>query len=158
MPASDTLETPDPALCKAIVEQAPEALIFVDTAGMIRIWNGGAEAVFGFPAAEVLGASLDVIIPERFRRAHWAGFQRAIERGRTQHGNQVRTTRAVHKDGRKLYVDLSFSVITAPGGAVLGSLGVGRDCSARYLAETEQRGRVAALEAELAGLRASPPR
>jgi PAS domain S-box-containing protein len=149
----EALETVDPLLCKAIVEQAPEAVIFADTAGIIRIWNQGAEAIFGFAAAEALGTSLDIIVPERFRRAHWAGFQRAMDRGHTQHGSQVRTTRAIHKDGRKLYVDLSFSVIKAQGGAVLGSLGVAREGSARYLAETEQRARIATLEAELASLR-----
>ncbi len=150
---SDALASPDSLLCEAIVTQAWEAVIFADVDGIIRIWNHGAESVFGFSAAEALGNSLDLIIPERFRRAHWAGFQQAIDSGHTQHGREVRTTRGVHKDGRKLYVDLSFGVITAPDAKVLGSLGVGRDCSARYVLEIEQRKRIAALEAELARLR-----
>ena len=156
MELHETSAVTEPLLCEAIVEQATEAVIFADTAGVIRIWNRGAELIFGFTAAEALGASLDIIIPERFRRAHWAGFERAIQRGQTQQGGEVRTTRGLHKDDRKLYVDLSFGVITAPGGAVLGALGVGRDCGARYLAEVEQRSRIAALEAEVAGLRTSP--
>jgi nitrogen fixation/metabolism regulation signal transduction histidine kinase len=57
-------------LCTAIVEQAWEAVIFADRAGLIRIWNRGAEALFG----EAIGASLDIIVPEKFRSAHWSGF------------------------------------------------------------------------------------
>ena len=98
----------DLRLFEAIVEQTPDAIIFADCDGMIRVWNLGAETVFGFSAAEVIGSSLDVIIPERFRCAHREGFHRGIERGHTQHGGQVRTTRSIHKLGHTLYADLSF--------------------------------------------------
>lgn len=66
-------------LFQAVIEQAPDAIIFADGTGAIRIWNHGAETLFGYAAAEVLGLSLDGIIPERFRRAR-AGGQR-IARG-----------------------------------------------------------------------------
>jgi hypothetical protein len=52
-----------------------------------------------------------VIVPERFRRAHWEGFHRAIDTGLTKYGNQVLTTRSMRKDGGKLYVDLSFGLV-----------------------------------------------
>jgi PAS domain S-box-containing protein len=52
-------------LFQAIVEQAPDPIIFADRDGAIRVWNRGAETVFGYAADEVLGKSLDVIIPER---------------------------------------------------------------------------------------------
>jgi PAS domain S-box-containing protein len=57
-------------LYQAIVEQGPDAIIFADRDGSIQVWNRGAETVFGYAAAEVLGKSLDVIIPERLRHAH----------------------------------------------------------------------------------------
>lgn len=142
-------------LCTAIVEQAYEAVIFADRAGCIRIWNGGAEALFGFSADEAVGASLDLIIPERFRTAHWSGFRRAIESGRTRHGGEVRTTRALHKNGSKLYVELSFGVITTPDGEVVGSLAIGRPGNERFAKDAETRERIAALESELAALRSS---
>ena len=110
------------------------------------MWNRGAEAVFGFSAAEVMGCSLDIIIPERFRRAPWEGFRQAIASGRTQHGDHVRTTRATHKLGHRLYVDLSFGLVTSEPGSVIGSVAVGRECSARYLSEKALRDRVADLE------------
>ncbi len=136
----------EPALFEALVDQIPDAVIFADCEGLIRAWNRGAEAVFGFAADEVLGQSLDVIIPERFRPAHWQAFHRAIDNGRTRYGNQVRTTRSIHKDGRKLYVDLSFGLVIDAVGTVAGAVAVGRDCSERYLAEKTLRDRLAQLE------------
>lgn len=127
-----TSDEPDLRLFKAIVEQATEAIVFADHDGIIRIWNSGAETVFGFAAAEVVGQSLDVIVPERFRQAHWVGFHSAVEGGRVRHPGQVRTTRALHKLGRRLYVDMSFALVTDEAGSVLGSVAVGRDVSARY--------------------------
>jgi PAS domain S-box-containing protein len=44
-------------LFQAIVEQAPDAIIFADRNGLIRIWNHGAETIFGHSAAEVLGGT-----------------------------------------------------------------------------------------------------
>ena len=125
----------DSAVFRAIVLQAPEAVIFADRQGDIRIWNGGAEHIFGFAAHEALGQSLDLIIPERFRRAHWHAYGEAMKSGRTSGGDRVRTTRSRHKDGRKLYVDLSFAVVTDEAGRVLGALSIGRDCTERFLAE-----------------------
>lgn len=120
-------------LFQAMVEQAPDAIIFADREGAIRVWNRGAEAVFGHAAAEVLGNSLDVIIPERLRRAHWEGFRRAVDTGQTKYADRVLTTRSVHKDGSKLYVDLSFGLIRNEAGAIIGALAVGRDCTARHI-------------------------
>lgn len=143
MPPSPPFE---PALFEAIAKHIPDAVVFADCDGLIRFWNRGAEAVFGFAANEVLGHSLDVIIPERMRAAHWAGYRRAIAAGHASHANQVRTTRSLHKDGRKLYVDLSFGVVADPAGRVEGSVAMGRDVSERYLADKALRARLAALE------------
>jgi PAS domain S-box-containing protein len=131
---------------KTVVEQAPDAMIFADREGAIQIWNRAAETVFGYAPAEVLGGSLDVIIPERLRRAHWEGFRRAIDSGQTKLGGRALTTRSVHKNGSKLYVELSFGLIRNGAGAVAGALAVGRDCTARHLADSALRARVAELE------------
>jgi PAS domain S-box-containing protein len=94
----------------------------------------------------VVGASLDVIIPEQLRNAHWQGFRRAIDSGETRYANRVLTTRSVHKNGHKLYVDLSFALMKDAHGAVTGALAIGRDCTARYEAERALRARVEGLE------------
>ena len=78
MQAAHEFENAKLNLVQSIVEQAPDAIIFSDRDGAIQIWNRGAETVFGYAAAEVLGKSLDVIIPERLRHAHSEGFRRAV--------------------------------------------------------------------------------
>ena len=129
----------DPALFRAIVDQAPVAIILADREGVIRAWNRASESLFGFAAADVLGQSLDVIIPERLREAHWQGYERSLASGETKYAGRVMTTRAVHKDGRKLYVDFSFGMLKDASGAVVGAMAVGRDATERYLAERADR-------------------
>ena len=121
-------------LLRAMVEQASEALIFADRDGLIRLWNSGAATIFGHSAAEALGQSLDIIIPERFRKAHWDGFHKALASGEAKYAGRVMTTRSMHKDGRKLYVEMSFGLVKDASGAVVGSLAVGRDVTERQLA------------------------
>lgn len=133
---ADHTTTPDAAPWRRILTDTPDALIYADKEGLIRAWNPGAEAVFGFSADEALGQSLDLIIPPHLRAAHWRGFHRAMARGVTSHGAEVRTTRGIHKDGgRKLYVDMSFGVVKDDTGVVLGSVAMARDVTERYLAE-----------------------
>jgi len=122
-------------LFQAIVEQAPDAIIFADRSGAIRVWNSGAETVFGYSSVEMQGCNLDVIIPERLRSAHWQGFHRAIDTGQTKYGNRVLTTRSIHMNGSKLYVDMSFGLVRDAAGVVVGALAVARDCTARHLKE-----------------------
>jgi len=120
--------------------QGPEAVIFADREGVIRYWGGAAESVFGHSAADALGASLDLIIPERFRRAHWDAYDKAIESGLTKYDGRVLTTRSMRKDGGKLYVELSFLLVKDARAAVLGALATGRDCTARHLAAQQEQG------------------
>jgi PAS domain S-box-containing protein len=113
-------------LFQALVQQAPDAMVYADCTGKIRVWNRAAETLFGFSTAEVLGESLEIIIPARFRNAHWSGFSRAMETGSTKYGGRVLTTRSIHKNGEKLYVDLSFSMIKNSANLVIGALAIGR--------------------------------
>lgn len=136
----------DPLVFRAIVDQSTDAVIFSDRDGTIRIWNRGAELVFGYSAAEALGRSLDLIIPERLRAVHWEGFRRAVDAGRTKYAGKVMTTRAVHKNGSTLYVDLSFGLAKDNAGELAGVFAIGRDCTGRYLAEKKLRSRILELE------------
>ena len=111
-----------------------------DTEGIVQFWNPAAESLFGFAAHEVLGQTLDVIVPPPRRQAHWAGFRRAIAEGRPLKGNMVRTTRSLHRDGRRMYVDMSFGIVIGDSGRVEGAVAVARDCTDRYLAEKARLG------------------
>ena len=126
-------------LARAIIEQAADAVIFADAEGVTRFWNAAATAVFGYTADEVIGHSLDVIIPEHLRKAHWSGFRRAIETGVTRLDGRPTITRALHKSGQRLYVEMSFAVVRDPTGNVVGSVAIARDATARH--EAQRAGR-----------------
>ena len=127
-------------LARAIIEQSADAVIFADADGVTRIWNAAATAIFGFTAEETVGRNLDVIIPERLRDAHWAGFRRAVESGVTRLDGRPTITRGLHKSGQRLYVEMSFAVVRAPDGTVAGSVAIARDATARYEAQRAAQG------------------
>lgn len=112
-----------------ILDQAPDGVIFADPDGIIRLWNQGAQIIFGYASTEVLGKSLDIIIPERFRSAHWKGFYKAMETAHTVHAGRILRTRSVHKNGSKLYVDLTFAIVKDAEGTILGSVAIARNAT-----------------------------
>lgn len=122
------------AMRSRVIDSMTDAVIVADTQGTIRVWNRGAEAIFGFSAQEAISHPLDLIVPERFRPAHDAGFRRALASGHLRVDGKVLTTRATHKYGSRLYVDLSFGLLHDDAGAVVGVFAVGRDVTARQLA------------------------
>jgi PAS domain S-box-containing protein len=126
-------------LHRAILEQAQDAVIFADRGGIIQLWNRGAEIIFGYAAAEAIGQSLDIIVPERFRRAHNDGFRHALSTGWTRNDGRVLTTRAQNKFGSRLYVDLSFGLLKDASGTVIGAFAIGRDVTARHLEQVARR-------------------
>ena len=137
-----------------VARALPEAMIFSDVEGMIRAWNPAAEAVFGFAASEVLGQSLDIIIPENMRRAHWEGYNAAMERGEVVHSSPAqpsRITRAIHKSGEPLYVDMSFAVVKDASGKVLGSFAVARQATERFQQERNMRRQLSQLQQSVQG-------
>ena len=141
-------------LCQRIVEDAPDAIILADRDGIIRLWNGGAEAVFGYTAEDALGQSLDLIVPERFRERHWAGFRRAMETWVSRYGRELLAVPAIRKDATRISIEFSVAVLRDPGGQVLGVAAIMRDVSERWTEQKELRQRLATLEAQVAGSRA----
>ncbi|MHA3061404.1 PAS domain-containing protein [Acinetobacter sp. ANC 4636] len=115
-------------LAELIIEQTNDAVIYADNHGNIQRWNAAASRLFGFSKAEILGQSLDAIIPERSRNAHWQGFNMAIQNGNLKLSGKPTLTRAVHKDvDKKLYVEMSFSLVKDNDGHVQGSVAIARD-------------------------------
>lgn len=123
------------AIAADILASMQEAVVYADLDGIIRAWNRGAEAVFGFAADEAVGQSVDIIVPEKMRAAHWAGYNKAIAHGDTYSGRGARITRALQKNGEALYVEMSFAMVRDGAGVMTGSIAVARDATARYLAE-----------------------
>ena len=123
----------DPQALRSLVDGLPEALVVADPQGVIRYWNGAAERLFGHAQEEALGASLDLLVPDRFKGAHDAGFARAVASGQLRVGGRVMRTRANHKDGRKLYVDFSFALLKDASGRVTGVYATARDATEAQL-------------------------
>jgi PAS domain S-box-containing protein len=145
----------DVPLETALIASAPDAIIFADCAGVICLWNPGAEALFGYSAAEAVGHTLDLIVPEPYRPAHWAGFSRAVQQGCFAKDTAVQTSRALTKDGRSITVELSAALIWSPAGQVQGSMAIGRDVTARHAREQVQQERITSLERQVAALTAA---
>ncbi len=135
-----------PDIDRLCVEQMADALIYSDALGTIVRWNAAAAALFGHTPAQALGQSLDLIIPEGLRAAHWSGFDRAMETGVTRLNGQATVTRALTADGRNIYVEMSFAVVTDGNGQAIGSVAIARDAGKRRQEERELRERLAVLE------------
>jgi PAS domain S-box-containing protein len=117
----------DDELCRLIIDQGPDAVIFADRQGVIQIWNAAAADLFGYAADEAIGQSLNIIIPEKLRDAHWKGFHQAVATGHTKYGRHAIKTRAVHKNGEKRYVMIAFSVLRDSTGELIGAMATARE-------------------------------
>jgi PAS domain S-box-containing protein len=127
-------------LASRIVAGSPDAILVCDRKGVLRHWNSGAERVFGFEAAEALGASMDLIIPERLRARHWAGWETVIETGVTTYGGgRLLAVPALHKDGRQISIEFSIQLLEDPKGRVEWVVAFARDVTERYVREKELR-------------------
>lgn len=124
-----------------IVDDVADALIYSDRSGTITRWNRASTALFGFSADEALGQKLDLIIPEHLRAAHWKGFEAALATGAMKLAGRSTLTRALHKSGRKLYIEMTFALVRDAGGAVVGSVAMARDVTERV--ERERAARLA---------------
>ena len=134
-------------LSRRIVEEAPDAIIFSDREGTIRLWNAGAEAVFGWRADEALGQTLDLIIPEKQRARHWEGYRAVMATGATRYGRgELLRVPALRKDGRRISVEFSILLPRDAAGEVLGAAAILRDVTERWEQDRALRQRLAALE------------
>jgi PAS domain S-box-containing protein len=140
------LNTAPEALFRRIVEEIPDAVIFADRQGAIRLWNRGAETMFGYSADEATGQSLDLIIPERFRARHWEGYRQVMITGVTSYGDRLLAVPATRKDGQRISIEFSIALLKDEHGGVMGAVAVVRDVTARWQAERELRERLTALE------------
>ena len=121
---------PSANLAEKVVDQAGDAIIYADRSGMIRRWNRAAATLFRFTAEEALGQSLDLIIPDHLRATHWRGFDAAMASGALKLAGRPTLTRASHKSGRKLYVEMTFALVGSDS-ASEGSVAIARNVTER---------------------------
>jgi len=129
-----------------VVEALGDAVVICDRDGAIRFWNAAAERLFGFAPIEALGSSLDLIIPERLRERHWAGFDKALATGQTRYAHDVLHVPATHKEARALSIAFTVGLLLGPERKVTGLVAVIRDDTKRFAEERDLRKRLAELE------------
>ena len=133
---------------RAFVAAAADAIIAAGADGKILYWNDAATRIFGFTAAEALGQSLDLIIPERFRARHWNGYREVMATGKTKYQSDVLRVPAQHRDGRALSIAFTVSLLEPEDGERVIAAIV-RDETARWNEERELKRRLAELEQSL---------
>jgi PAS domain S-box-containing protein len=137
----------DSDLAVRILDGSPDAVLVCDRTGTVHYWNIAAERVFGFRATEAVGASMDLIIPERLRARHWAGWESAMKTGGTRYSEgQLLAVPAAHKDGRQISIEFSIELLKGADGAVELVVAFIRDVTERYDREKALRMRLSALE------------
>jgi PAS domain S-box-containing protein len=122
-----------PLLADALLATSADAILATDRQGVIRFWNPGAVRIFGFAQEEAVGASLDLIIPDRLRKRHWDGWERVVATGVTRYGDgHVLAVPAITKHGRQISVEFTIVLLRGPDQQVAGMAAILRDVTARF--------------------------
>lgn len=130
---------------QTMVRGMPDAVVYADGEGVIRFWNAGAERIFGFGAAEAIGQSLDIIIPEGLRARHWAGFEETMRTGASRYGaGDLLAVPALRADGTRLSIEFTILPFRDTGGRMLGIAAVLRDVTRRFEEMRDLRRQLAA--------------
>jgi PAS domain S-box-containing protein len=137
------------SLCESIVDQSPTAIVVGDREGIVRLWNAGAQAMFGWSAEEAIGKSMDMIIPEKHRPRHWEGYDRVMASGVTKYGRNLLAVPALTKDGRRISIEFNVVLLKDAEGRVLGIAATMQDVTARWERDKTLHARLAELEGKV---------
>jgi PAS domain S-box-containing protein len=118
----------------AIVEFSEDAILTKDLDGIIMSWNQGAERLFGYTAAEVIGKPVVILIPTDRRDEEPAILARIRSGERIDHYETIRQ----RKDGSLVDISLTVSPVRNLKGEVIGASKIARDISERRRAEEQQ--------------------
>jgi PAS domain S-box-containing protein len=136
-------------LAEAIVTESAEAIVVTDPQGTILLWNDGAARIFGFSAADVVGQSLDVIIPEKLRARHWQGYEQTMLTGYTRYGDKLLSVPALHQDGHRLSIEFSVALLRDEADQIVGISAIMREVTERREAEKVLRAKLSELQSRV---------
>jgi PAS domain S-box-containing protein len=107
----------------SLVRSSDDAIIGKTIDGIVVFWNGAAERLYGYDAAEMIGRQISILIPSD--RPHELSFLLA----RVRSGETVRNlrTKRVRKDGTSVAVSITVAPVVDPGGTVLGMSTIAHD-------------------------------
>ncbi len=127
---------------QCVVESAPHAMLLADHRGHITLVNAQTEKLFGYGRDELLGCSVELLVPERFRRTHAGQRETAFAAHSARPMGSGLDLCGRHRDGRDIPVDISLTPVrSAEGEAILLSI---VDMTERKQAEAERAARQAA--------------
>jgi PAS domain S-box-containing protein len=140
LPQVETTKIQSDAFLAALVESSDDAIVSKDLNGVITSWNRGAERMFGYNAAEVIGRPVTILIPPDQADEEPRILERIRRGERIEHYETVRQ----RKNGSKLNVSLTVSPIKDRNGKVIGASKIARDISERHrvrdrLRQSEER-------------------
>ena len=127
----------------AIVESSDDAIVSTLTDGTILTWNSGAERLFGYTAAEMVGQPSWILVPSDDRARVGQILGEIAGGGRIENREVVRT----RKDGTPIAVSLTESPIRNPDGVITGVSSIARDVTAQHRMQEAERSSRAAAEA-----------
>jgi PAS domain S-box-containing protein len=140
-----------PTLFAQLAHDLADAVVIADAEGTISFWNDAAERLFGWSSAEVVGKSLDVIIPERLRQRHWNGYKEVMLSGHSEYGTRLLEVPALHRDGHTISLAFTVTLLKRPGEKEPFAIAaVLRDDTERWQERRSLKARVAELEASSA--------
>jgi PAS domain S-box-containing protein len=117
----------------AIVESSDDAIVGKDLDGVITSWNAGAESVFGYAAAEIIGKSITILVPPNYQKEEEAIIER-IRRG--QRIEPFETVRQ-RKHGSLIDVSMTISPVKNSQGKLIGASRIARDITERKRNEAQ---------------------
>lgn len=136
----------------AIVAAAADAVVASDSEGIIRVWNPGAERIFGYSEVEAVGQSLDIITPERLRKRHWDGYRKTMATGQSRYGEgALLSVPGIRKDGQHISLEFTIVPLKDEQGGMIGMVAVMRDITVRFTELKVLRERLAQAEASRSG-------
>ncbi len=122
---------------RSLLESAPDSIVVINSEGRIVLVNQQAKRLFGYSRDELLGQSLDKIIPVPFRRSHKRYVNKYFGAPYIRTMSTTTELFALHKDGYQIPVEISLSPFETEDGLLVSS--VIRDITARKEAERELR-------------------
>ena len=112
----------------AQIESELEAMIVADRDGIIQKWNSAAERIFGYSAAEAIGRTLDLVVPEEERADHWRNYRRVMTSGVLNYRpDHVLDVEGLRRDGTRVMLDVALVPIRDPTGRLVGITAVMRE-------------------------------
>ncbi|MEK7268823.1 MAG: PAS domain S-box protein [Nitrospirota bacterium] len=100
---------------RAVAETALDAIVSAESRGYVTYFNKGAERIFGYSSDEVIGHSVTLLMPERFREAHRHGLERFLLMGEAHIIGKTVELAGTRKDGTEFPLELSLSFWKAAG-------------------------------------------